>query len=388
MPFSRNTCERTRSDERPRGRFSRSSVHAASIFFLALVPLAAAPSAERIHLSPRFVSGETFRYQIETRTSTTGKATSPIVDPEAASKFDQTANLVVRLDVLDVKPDADGNTSRVRLRATYEKSDAVLESDSYDPGSAALQDQYEKLQGRAFQFTIEADGKVSGVTGIDDVLANPASAGAVQSWMDGLAATAKFPRDGIAVGQKWTNDRPLDNTPIANLTFHTESTYVRDEDCHSSAISDVMDGPTASSPSASAPPASESPQNSPTPSGQSSRSPQSASPAEPRVAVCAVILTQFKIFRPGNAHGDATPDAYLHNGLRTSGTWTGSGESLDTISLSTGMVVRSTQTGYQDMDFQIVSAASGSKMQYKGHVDSQSEIVLIPNTASSNSSTK
>ncbi len=93
-----------------------------------------------------------------------------------------------------------------------------------------------------------------------------------------------------------------------------------------------------------------------------------------------MILTQFKIFRPGGGHGDATPDDYLHNGLRTSGTWTGSGESLDTISLSTGMVVRSTQTGHQDMDFEIVSAASGSKMQYKGHVDSQSEIVLLPNS--------
>ena len=120
-----------------------------------------------------------------------------------------------------MKPDADGATSRVRLRATYEKSDAVLESDSYDPGAAAVQDQYEKLQGRAFQFTIEPDGKVSGVTGIDDVLANPASASAVQSWMNGLASTSKFPREGIAIGQKWTDDRPLDNTPIANLTFHT-----------------------------------------------------------------------------------------------------------------------------------------------------------------------
>ena len=102
-------------------------------------------------------------------------------------------------------------------------------------------------------------------------------------------------------------------------------------------------------------------------------------PVEPNVDVCAVILTQFRIFRPGGGHGDATPEAYLHNGLRTSGTWTGTGESLDTISLSTGMVVRSTQTGHQDMDFKMVSAVSGSKMQYKGHVDSQSEIVLLPN---------
>jgi hypothetical protein len=97
--------------------------------------------------------------------------------------------------------------------------------------------------------------------------------------------------------------------------------------------------------------------------------------------VCAVILTRFHISRRGGEDDDATPETYLHNGLRTAGTWTGTGESLDDISLATGMIVRSTQTGHQDMDFEIASAASGSKMQYKGHVDSQCEIVLLPAAA-------
>jgi hypothetical protein len=354
-------------------------VRSALALALAAFSLAAAPAADRIHLAPKFTAGSTLRYQIETHTSTTGKATSPIADPEAASKFSQTTGMIVRLDVLDVKPDADGSTSRVRLRATYEKSDAVLESDSYDPGAAALQDQYEKLQGRSFQFTIEPDGKVSSVTGIDDVLANPASAAAVQSWMDGLASASKFPREGIAIGQKWSNDRPLDNTPLAGLTFHTESTYLRNESCPTAAAnSTVADGDIGDVAQSKAT-VSDDPQK--TRNSSPSREPSSASPPqiESNGAGCAVILTQFRIFRPGGAHGDATPEGYLHNGLRTSGTWTGSGESLDSISLSTGMVVRSTQTGKQDMDFVIVSAASGSKMQYSGHVDSQSEIVLLPN---------
>ncbi len=166
------------------------------------------------------------------------------------------------------------------------------------------------------------------------------------------------------IGQKWTNDRPLDNTPLAGLTFHTESTYVRDESCPTTGAKSDADAVADDAARANA------------------AAPAAASPADVALeSVCAVILTQFRIFRPGSAHGDATPDGYLHNGLRTSGTWTGSGQSLDSISLSTGMVVRSTQTGVQDMDFSIVSAASGSKMQYKGHVDSNSEIVLLPNTA-------
>jgi len=321
---------------------------------LGCLSLSAALAAERIHLAPRFVAGEVLRYQIETHTSTTGKTATPIVDPEAATKFSQTATLIVRLDVLDVKPNPDGSTARVRLRATYEKSDAILESDAYDPSAAALQEQYDKLQGRAFQFTIEQDGKVSDVSGIDDVLANPAASGAVQSWMEGVASTAKFPKEGIAIAQKWTNDRPLDNAPLAGLTFRTESTYERDEACPTTAARDVdvNDGTAAPRPV----------------------------PSDPAAAVCAVILTKFRIFRPGEEDSDATPDGYLHNGLRTAGTWTGSGESLDDISLANGMLVRSTQTGHQDMDFEIASAASGSKVHYSGHVDSQSEIVLLPNS--------
>ena len=326
----------------------------AVVLVLGFVSLSAAPAAERIHLAPRFVAGEVLRYQIETHTSTTGKATTPIVDPEAATKFSQTATLIVRLDVLDVKPDPDGSTARVRLRATYEKSDAILESDAYDPGAAALQEQYDKLQGRAFQFTIEQDGKVSDVSGIDDVLANPAASGAVQSWMEGVASTAKFPKEGIAIAQKWTNDRPLDNrrSPASHLGPSQRT----------SATSRAL------------------PRRHATTSERRHGRAASPVPSDAAAAVCAVILTKFRIFRPGGDDSDATPDGYLHNGLRTAGTWAGSGESLDDISLANGMLVRSTQTGHQDMDFEIASAASGSKVHYSGHVDSQSEIVLLPNS--------
>ena len=98
---------------------------------------------------------------------------------------------------------------------------------------------------------------------------------------------------------------------------------------------------------------------------------------------CAIVLARFEILRHGSQSTDATPDDYRHNGLRTSGTWTGNGESLDAISLRNDMISRSTQTCKQDMDFEIVSALSGSKMHYVGHVESQSEITLMPPSAPS-----
>jgi hypothetical protein len=89
-------------------------------------------------------------------------------------------------------------------------------------------------------------------------------------------------------------------------------------------------------------------------------------------------LTSFKILRHGSAHSDATPPDYSRNGLRTSGTWQGSGETLDSISLATGLIVRSTQTTTQDVDYVITSAASGSSIHQVSHATTQSEFTLVP----------
>jgi hypothetical protein len=45
------------------------------------------------------------------------------------------------------------------------------------------------------------------------------------------------------------------------------------------------------------------------------------------------------------------------------------------------MLMRSTQTSTQKMNFEIVSALSGSKIHYAGRVETQSEITLMPSTA-------
>jgi hypothetical protein len=76
--------------------------------------------------------------------------------------------------------------------------------------------------------------------------------------------------------------------------------------------------------------------------------------------------------------GDPTPLQYSRNSLRTSGKWTGTGESLTTISLRTGMVVSLTQTGSEDIDFTISAATAPSKIHYAGKIQTQSHISLQP----------
>ena len=325
-----------------------------AVFCALALPLGSG-AAERLHLRPKFVVGQSLRYQITTRTTTTSTTTTPIVNTEGASQLKQTLLMQLRIDVLAVNP---GATSTIRLRATYEKASATSESDTFDPSAATLVDQFDKLEGRAVEFTIDADGKLSHVAGLDQLLADPVAANTVRSSMAGLSASALFPKEGIVIGQKWTNEQPLENAPLAGLTWRTESTYMRDES---------VPALTAADPATAA-----------TPASASSSSAATTSAASAADTPCATIVTKFQIFRHGSEHGDATPPDYVHNGLRTSGTWTGSGESLDSISLATGLLVRSTQTTTQSMDFEILSPTTGSKIHYVGQVETQSHVILLP----------
>jgi hypothetical protein len=309
---------------------------------LLALSLRATPS-NRVHLFPKFTPGQTLRYEIETRTAANSKMETPIENPEAASKSRETVSLILRLDILNPLPGNNDPPGSVRIRATYEKSSATFESDAYDPGGSNIPDQYKNLEGRSLEYTIEPDGQLVHLAGLDDLLANRSVAENIHSWMNGLSSSARVPKEGIEVGQKWSSERPIEGVALGGLIWRNQSTYLRDEPCNST------DGP---------------------PKTAAIARPESAS------ASCAVIVTQFKI----NRNGDTTPDDYARQALDTSGTWTGSGGSLETISLSSGILIRSTQTAAQNMDVQIISTRSGSKMHYAGHVESQSEISLLPGT--------
>lgn len=308
---------------------------------LAFVALAFATAAgdPSVRLAPKLAKGETLRYQIETRTSVTGQTTTPIANPEGASSFDQTVNLVVRLDVLD----AGGAKGGIRLRATYDRSDSESRSDSFSPQIQSLDARYKSLQGRSIEFTLSPSGQLTNFTGLEDIFPNRSEADSILSWARSVSSGEGFPQRGIRIGQKWRRESPLAGSPIEGLLWQTESSYLRNDPCD-----DSLPGP-------------------------------GDRPGPPsKTNECAVVLTRFDILRHGSPTGDATPEDYRRNGLRTSGRWTGSGESLDSISLSTGLLMRSTQTSTQDMDYRITSAITGSAIHRTGRVDGQTEITLMP----------
>jgi len=311
------------------------------VFAVVCAVVFAAPS-RRVRFAPKFVEGESRLYPKDMRTVSTGNTTTPIANPEGETKVSQTISLLARLDVLGAANQGTLASGQSRLRATYEKSRAQSESDALNPDAPSLEDQYAKLEGGSIEFTLMPDGHLANITGLEDLFPNRSQTDPILSWISALSTGNSIPGNGIALGQKWSDERSLEGWPLTGLSWRTESTYLRDDVCaQAGAI-------TGEQPETKGAPGS-----------------------------CAVLLTRFEIVHRGSSQADATPDDYRRNGLRTSGTWTGSGESLNTISLATGLLESATQTSTQNMDYQITSASSGSRIHHVGQVQSQSEIRLV-----------
>ena len=309
---------------------------------LAVALLAAA--AERIQIRPQYNRDETMYYRIELHTVSTGKTTTPILNPEGGTKFSQAVDFLIRVDVLPQNASGASQMPQAgaaRIRVTYEQAHAETQSDAPEFDPPAGSEAYSKLGGHSVEFTLNSGGAVSSFQDPENVLSKLSNAAAALSWVKMFASTSGFPSRGISIGQKWTGESPLTGAPLAQLIWHTESTYLRDEPCPARA--NILTGQGAAS------------------------APQQ----------CAVILTQSTVVHRGSRHADETPPDYLRHGLRTEGALTGTGERLDVYSLSSGLLVSSTETSTQRADFDIVSAANGEKIHRDGQVQSQTVITRV-----------
>jgi hypothetical protein len=297
----------------------------------------------RVQLSPKFSVGQVVRYRIESTVKTTGKTTSPIVNPEGGSQSSSAIHMQVRLEVLAVATDG-----KIRLRAVYEKSSAESETDALDLTAHSFESRFNSLEGRTFEFTLDPDGSVANVQDLTAAVSGVSSKALTPelSWLPQVFSGENVPQKGAAVGEKWKSEKPVPGAILTGLLSRSESTYLRNEPCGGSS--------TENSPAAG-----------------------SATPP-PTTDGCAVILTQIEISRSGSSHSDATPEDYRRNGLRTSGAWTGTGESLDSISLASGLLVSSTQSSTQQMDYKVTSTSTGSAIHHTGKTQSQTQITLVP----------
>ncbi len=295
----------------------------------------------RLILVPRFLVGETLVYDVESQTQTAGNTVTPIINHEGATQSALSIGLRERLEVLSVDRAPEGES--VRFRLAWDDAHASASADALDPTASNPAEPFVKLQGRSMEFTLAPNGSISKLSGLEDIL--PGGVPPIESveWISSLAAPQSFPSGGIAVGQQWSADRPIAGAPLAGLFWQLQSTYERNEPC-------------------------------PTPKPATGPS-QTAATMQPQQ--CAVIKSEMSVGRRGSAHSDATPEDYLHQGLRTSGTWTGSGAELGSIAIQTGLLMNVTETSSQNVDYEIRSATTGSSIHYMAKVESQTGITLV-----------
>ena len=302
----------------------------------------------RVLLTPRFIPGQVFRYNMQFETSSQTTHSGLVADPQGPSQLTITWDATVRVDVLPAGASAPGG---IRLRTTYEKSAATIQSDTYDPAAVTIQERYQKMQGVSLEFTLDANGKPTGVTGLEALGGDEKAQQQARDWIAQITRGAGAPAAGIFIGQVWSSEQPVTTVPLAGLTSQMVSTYVRNEPCRQ-----PLEGAA--------------PQKSP---GE-----KSAAPA-PEVAddeSCALILTRLRTLPP-KPQSDPTAEDYKKRGIRAAGSWDGSGESLSHVSLRTGLVVSITQTGSETMDMTLTTPHEDS-LRYSGIIRTRSQLMLAP----------
>jgi hypothetical protein len=202
----------------------------------------------------------------------------------------------------------------------------VLRAQIQDPAAAA------QPAAKSFEFSIRSDGTVISPKDVDELA--PEDADAWRAWLANFAIAWTIPEKGAKLGDKWSAEEPILDMPLAELHWQKESQYVREEPC-----------PVA----------------------------QSAGER------CAVLLTTA-ILKQHSSPKDATPEDYKSLQLKTMGTATGRNDSFTYISLSTGLIVRSSEDANQSMDVLIAKLDGSNQVHYYVEAKSSTEMLLVPST--------
>jgi len=182
---------------------------------------------------------------------------------------------------------------------------------------------------RSVNFTIEGDGRVGRADGLDAL--EPVLALTWQFWVAQFATGWTVPKAGVKPGDTWKTEEPEKTpTPIAQLFWERETTYVENSRCPFVAEED-----------------------------------------------CAVLYTSATLTQKSPAK-DTTPDDYRLHELKTSGTVQGENDTVTYISLKTGLMVRASEESHQHMNVTISKRDGSNEVQYRIDVSSRMETVLVP----------
>ncbi len=313
-----------------------------------VAPLSAVPRAnDRVGLFPKLVTGQVLTYQIQYHAdkSAATKSTVARSTPQAPSGTETNVRALLRLEITGVE--RQGPRSTVRARTYFQVlNSATRLTVPRDLPTPSDQTQTQDTKGTSIEFTIEADGRIDQVKGLDMLF--PEQQQAWKEWAARFASSAALPEGGVRIGQKWkTEEVESSPAPIAKLIWMRESTYLRDEPCHVSEL--TIEGDVAAA----------HPQQVP--------------------ETCAVIETSATL-KQRSSTKDTTPEDYKLHQLLTSGTASGGNKTLLFVSTQTGLLVRSSDHADQKMSVTIAKADNSNRVHYDIQAKSDTEIFRIANS--------
>jgi hypothetical protein len=306
---------------------------------LALAPGKATGRSDRLDLFPKLQAGQTITYRIAYRVQKQAKTQSSVVMAQAPGAPDTDVEGLLRLEILGVEAQAPRST--IHARTSFETLDVENKPAPAASSSASSQ--------ASVEFTMSPNGRIGEIKNLD--VFSPEEQQAWQQWASTFGAAAAFPADGIKLAEKWKSEEPEKSpSPVTGLVWLRESAYLRNEPC----------GITQ-------------PSTPPSPQTQGWHS-DSNQPAE----TCAVIQTTATL-KQKSSQKDTTPEDFKLHHLRTTGTASGSNKTLLYISLTTGLVIRSSDQADQSMHVTIAKSNGSNRLHYDLHAKSNTEIFQVAN---------
>lgn len=268
----------------------------------------------RVILLPRLRNGETLVYESHARLDRHVQTKSNVATMVRPAEVRRDLSTQVRLSVQEAR------LVNNRLMMAGETELAPAEP----PGKDQPAPKMSKIN-----FTVGGDGGLARAEGLDEL--DPEQRLTWQFWLAQFAFSWTLPPAGVRPGDKWKSEEPEKTpTPIANLVWERETTYVQNDRC-------------------------------PIVAGQR----------------CAIFLISSTLRQKSNPK-DTTPEDYQLHHLKTSGNVKGTNETVVYISLETGLLLRATEDLQQFMNVTVAKADDSNQVHYDMQVTSHFETVLVP----------
>jgi hypothetical protein len=268
----------------------------------------------RVNLLPRLRNGETLHYESHARLDRHVKTKSNVATMLSPRELRRDLSTRLRLSVQEIRL-VDGRPMMAAETEVDPAEQAAAGNPAPNPAKVS--------------FTVGGDGGVTRADGLDDLDAEQRLTW--QFWIAQFAFGWTLPAPGVKPGEKWKSvEVEKIPTPIANLVWERETTYVQNDKC----------------------------------------------PILPEEQ-CAVFLTKATLKQKSNPK-DTTPDDYQLHELKTSGIAKGTNETVLYISQKTGLLLRATEDIQQFLDVTIAKADGSNQVQYQIDVTSHFETVFVP----------